>query len=311
MAGESLVKRQRLFDLFVAQPGHELLTQGTYFHCPLCRRAFVRDQTGGDEPALTLAHIISKSLGGSWETLTCKECNNDNGCAIEADLLASHRITDWIAGRGQMKVRMGESGIVTASLSRGPDGAAFHFDIHTPMQNPAVLELRDQIEDSLTDPQGGRGFPLRMSLARGEWCRAAVCQSAYLLMFQYFGYDFARDDTYETLRQQVLNPNERIWTGNIGVLNEATAAEILQGQQAAVAFTREPNAAILAVLRFGLRGGIPRVLAVVLPGPGGPHIVKAEIQTFTPAVVPYEPEFMGTTSGFFRWRWHRWITEHQ
>ncbi len=311
MPGENLAKRQRLFNLFVGQPGHESLTQSRYFHCPLCRSAHERDATGGDEPELTLAHIISKSLGGTWETLTCKRCNNDNGRAIEVHLQASQRITDWIAGRGQIDVRIGEAGIVKADLRRGPDGTGFHFDIQTPMQNPAVPELRDQIEDVLTDPQGGRGFPFKMSLARSEWCWAAVCQSAYLLMFHYFGYDFARHKTYETLRQQVLNPDERIWNGNIWMLSEATAAEILQGQQAAVAFTRKPTQSILGVLRFVLGEGIPRVLAVVLPGPGEPHIMEAEMQTFTPAVVPYEPQFMGTTARFYQWRWNRWITQHQ
>src|SRR3712207_4661450 len=120
MAGENQEKRERLFDLFVGQPGHEALTQGKFFHCPLCRRVYEREATGGDDPKLTLAHIIPKALGGMWETLACKGCNNVNGSDIESDLLLSQRITDCIAGRGEIEVRMGEAGIVRASLRRGP-----------------------------------------------------------------------------------------------------------------------------------------------------------------------------------------------
>ena len=120
MAGKNAARRGRLFDLYVRQPGHEDVTQGRIFWCPLCRRPFEREATAGDNPRLTLAHIIPESLGGNWTTLACADCNNGNGHEIEVDLLASHRFADWAAGRGTMKVRMGEDGKVRAESRRDP-----------------------------------------------------------------------------------------------------------------------------------------------------------------------------------------------
>src|SRR5579862_544395 len=127
MPGENAAKRGRLFDFYVHQPGHEDLTQGRLFWCPLCRRPFERDATVGDNPRLTLAHIISESLGGTWTTLTCAECNNGHGHEIEVDLLTSHRFTDWVGGYGAMKVRIGVGGRIHAESRREPQANRLSF----------------------------------------------------------------------------------------------------------------------------------------------------------------------------------------
>lgn len=108
MASETPIRRGKQFDRFVGQPGHEDMTQGQFFFCPLCRRPFDRDATGGDNPQLTLAHIIPQSLGGTWATLACAPRNNGHGHTIETDLLESHRVSDWVGGRGSIEVRIPE-----------------------------------------------------------------------------------------------------------------------------------------------------------------------------------------------------------
>src|SRR5258708_2384810 len=97
MASDGEHKRQRLFDLFTRQPGHQDLTQGMIFYCPLCRRPFGREALAADKLLLTLAHVIPDALGGTWTTLACIKCNNDDGGRkLEADLAASRRMTDWV-----------------------------------------------------------------------------------------------------------------------------------------------------------------------------------------------------------------------
>ena len=145
MAGENAARRRRLFDLYVRQPGHEDLTQCRIYWCPLCRQPFEREATAGDNPRLTLAHIIPESLGGSWTTLACADCNNGHGHEIEVDLLASHRFVDWAAGRGTMKVRMEEVGKVRAEALRDPQANRLSFGVTTPMVNPAVRVYKERL----------------------------------------------------------------------------------------------------------------------------------------------------------------------
>src|SRR2546421_8889508 len=77
MESDGARERQRLFDLFTRQPGHQDLTQGMIFYCPLCRRPFGREALAAHSLLLTLAHIIPDALGGTWTTLACIKCNND------------------------------------------------------------------------------------------------------------------------------------------------------------------------------------------------------------------------------------------
>ena len=160
MAGENAVRRGRLFDLYARQPGHEDLTQGRFFWCPLCRRPFEREATAGDNPRVTLAHIIPESLGGTWATIACAECNNGHGHEIEADLLASHRFTDWVAGRATMKVRMGEGGKVRAESRRDPESNHLAFDVTRPMINPAVRLHKERLKGIAQNPSEEPDFKI-------------------------------------------------------------------------------------------------------------------------------------------------------
>ncbi len=142
MAGENAARRAMLFDQFTKQRGHEDVTRGEIFFCPLCRTPFSREALDPAHLRLTLAHIIPDALGGTWTTLACDECNNDKGGhELEADLAASMRVSDWVQGTGSLEVRMAD-GRVRATATRFPDENRLHFDITTPMASPSVQELR-------------------------------------------------------------------------------------------------------------------------------------------------------------------------
>jgi HNH endonuclease len=307
MAGENAARRGRLFDLYVHQPGHEDLTQGRFFWCPLCRHPFEREATAGDNPRLTLAHIISESLGGTWTTLACADCNNGHGHKIEADLLASHRFTDWVAGRAIMKVRMGEGGKVQAEARRDPVARHLSFNVTTPMVNPAVRAHKDQLAAIAQNPGATPEFKVTFPWFRPGWCWAAVCQSAYLLMFKYFGYDFARNPRYNFIRDQVFRADGADRTGNTLVLTPEIAEQFLEGNQAAVVFVREPMRAILAVLRFRSPGGIDQVLAVGMPGPDEPPLTSLGLSDAVYSPVSVDPECMSSQEGSFWLAWHQWL----
>lgn len=303
MAGANAARRGRMFDLFVNQPGHADLTAGRHFYCPLCRRGpFPREATAGDIPLLTLAHIIPASLGGTWTTLTCAECNSGHGHRIEADLLAQHRFTDWVHGRGALTVRMGHEGRVRAESNRVPEPSRLTFQITTPMANPAVQAHQARLRGA----EAGQEFQVTLPWFRPGWCWAAVCQSAYLLMFRWFGYDFARNPRYNFLRDQVIDPDAPR-NGHILDLPPEIAEQLLEGNQAAVVFSREPVRAILAVLRFRSPGDRDQVLAVAMPGPDEEPLDTVSVQGLVYTAVAEVPEAMSGQQGAFRLAWHQWL----
>lgn len=306
MSGENAAKRGRLFDLYVRQPGHEDATQGRYFWCPLCRHPFERQDTAGDNPRLTLAHIIPESLGGTLTTLTCARCNNGHGHEIEVDLLTRHQVTDWAAGRGTAPVRMGKRRKIRAESRRDPQSQRIAFDVHTPMANPEVQIQKEQLQ-AIEEGASGQSLKVTFRWFRPGWCWAAVCHSAYLLMFKYFGYDFVRNPRYNFIRDQILRPDEAGKSENILVLPPEIAEQFLEGSQAAVVFVREPMRAILACLRFRSPGGVNQVLAVAMPGPDEPPITTISLDGAVYSTVPDDPQFMSRQQGSLWLAWHQWL----
>jgi len=291
-----------MFDLFVSQPGHDDLTQGQYFYCPLCRNGpFLREAAVGANPRLTLAHIIPESLGGGWTTLACADCNNGNGHRIEADLLAQHKFTDWVHGRGPLKVRMGEKRKVRAEATHEPQSKELAFKITTPEESLAVQDFRRRFKAA-----SSREFPFAIPWFRPEACWAAVCQSAYLLMFRWFGYDFARNPRYNFIRDQVFQTDQK-FIGEILDLPPDVSAQFLDGNQAAVIFTREPTKSILAVMQFRSPGARDQVLAVSMPGPDEESLSTVELEGMVYASVAESQESLINGEGSFVLAWRQFL----
>src|SRR5262249_10518070 len=151
----------------------------------------------------------------------------------------------------------------------------------------------------LQNPSGAEGMKITFPWFRPGWCRAAVCQSAYLLMFKYFGYDFARNPRYNFIRDQVFNADGEQGTANILVLTPEVAEQLLEGNQAAVVFVREPMRLILAVLRFRSPGRVDQVLAVPMPGPDEPPLAAVNLAGAVYSPVSDDPDQMSGQEGSF------------
>jgi hypothetical protein len=170
--------------------------------------------------------------------------------------------------------------------------------------NPAHLDALHRYMDERTSrPDAGVEFSITPDYDhRPAEIEAAVYQSAFLLMFSYFGYEFAFRPCYQPLREQVLRPEENIWKTRIVLPSEEDARSMLRQQRQAVVFLREPPG-ILAVLRLRRPldrrrrrpEGLERVFAVVLPGPDGspPEVRRGE--TFSGSIIPHQPEALVST----------------
>jgi hypothetical protein len=126
------------------------------------------------------------------------------------------------------------------AISAAPPGEPWTVLIIERQTNPSVLK---NLNAALDAEVGGnaahvvarinprfRNKPNRVS--------AALYQSAYLLMFAYFGYEFAFDPRFTKLRQQILDPDAAILPGEFDMPPDAWADALLPdvGQAAVVLY---------------------------------------------------------------------------
>ncbi|HMC65453.1 MAG TPA: HNH endonuclease [Gemmataceae bacterium] len=291
MDGKHGSKRAKLFDIYSNQFTFFRPDITNVFVCPVCFRGFTREQAlSGPDYAVSLAHVIPDALGGRLRTLTCTACNNDGGSELEAHLVERFRFEDFAAGVGTQRARMvvGPLGSVEVEWENRPAKKAIDLRIIGPQSSPAHVEAIQRRFTELSRQSNGK-LSLSLALSYRNYSRhisTALYQSAFLLMFSYFGYDFAGHPNYAPLRERLRNPKNNAW--NTPIIGPSDGM-LPKGEKFAVFFQRDPGF-IVAIMRFRVKGGRERVLGVMLPGPHSPSPPKFEVKTFHGAFVHYRPD---------------------
>jgi hypothetical protein len=269
MAGENARLRERLFDDYSERLARMRPGSARTFICPLCQKQFTRDDLEGDDPTLTLAHVLPEALGGSFCTLTCAPCNNDMGSDLEAFLLERFRAEDALKGVGTMAGRLeGAFGSVGVEFQVAPPGEPWTVIVIGKQTNPAVLQKLDEALDAEAATgaaQVSSGIKPRFR-NRPSRVSAALHQSAFLLMFAYFGYEFAFDPRYAKLREQILKPDEELLPSVFDVPPDSWANQHLSAERPhLVMFVREPSPFVIPIFRLCPKGACPASLACRCP----------------------------------------------
>jgi hypothetical protein len=309
-------KRQRLFDLYTRHVTlYEPDKQGI-FYCPLCLRAFTQEALNGPNPYLSLAHIVSESLGGTTSTLSCTECNNNSGSRLEGNLVKRLLLEDRVLGQLRIpKARFtGPFGNIGVEFEFSPDGRSWSIFAIPKQTNPADLE---RVEKCFNDLVAGRTGNVSFSLGfreklDGLGARLAIYQTAYLLMFRYFGYEYILDPNVAVVREQLMNPTADTWNTQIAVVSNLSDTVWKSGKTCAVMFLREPRA-VLVLLRLQPKSGQARTLGVVMPGFERPYDLLVPIGDFNGKVIPYAPDALLDTKwyGHQLWRWVQGVGIHE
>ena len=176
------------------------------FVCPLCFRIFDRDALV--DGTLTIEHIIPSSIGGRLTTLTCRDCNNQAGSELEANLVQEARVDDIFRARLSTSIRSvvavgeGEQAADVSFFDEGELAVVINgLPQHT---NPVQQEL---VEAALSN--GARSFKITSNFGyRHLPAQVAKIRSAYLMMFRYFGYAYIRDSRFDDLRKLFVTPDE-------------------------------------------------------------------------------------------------------
>lgn len=207
-------KRQKIFDLYVANrnlliENKLIVGEKDLYICPLCTNSF--SEINGEVP-LTLEDAPPKSLGGKADTLTCKTCNNVSGHEIDFHLTERLRELDSAEflpnTETKVKVKIGDE-IFNATMSIDENGTMSMF--HSNKNNH-----HEKLDEKMLGLEGGEVLDLTFLKTRviPENLEYALLKTAYILAFKKFGNSFIFDSCFDIVRNQLKNPNERIYPEN-------------------------------------------------------------------------------------------------
>ncbi len=208
-------KRQRIFNVFSSNlkflEDNNILqtsisTTPTYI-CPICLTHY-HSINDNDNP-LTLEDAPPKSLGGKSETLTCKSCNNTCGHKIDFHLSERLRELDssqLISGTEmKVKIKFGAD-TLNATLRARHDGVLEVF--HSNKNNHP-----EKLSNHMLNLKGNTTITAAFLKSRviPENLEYALLKTAYILTFRKFGYSLILEECYDQVRNQLLNPEDRIY----------------------------------------------------------------------------------------------------
>jgi hypothetical protein len=204
-------KRQTIFDVY--KDNLNLLVDNGFVNsykdhylCPICLRP--HKDLNSDDP-LTLEDAPPKSLGGSANTLTCKSCNNTAGHNIDFHLTERLREIDsgkFIPGtETAVKVNIdGET--FQGKITVEKDGTIKMF--HSKKNNHP-----EKLHKTMAKVKGGKIIKMDFLKSRvvPENLEYALLKTGYIMMFERFGYSLLLDNCFDIVRQQLKNPEERVY----------------------------------------------------------------------------------------------------
>lgn len=303
MARNGARKRKSLFERFSRHITLYEPEKRDIFVCPLCMRGFTRKALDGPDPQLSLAHIIPQKLGGTRYTLTCTLCNNEGGRNLEIALLERFRAEDTMTGMTRSSGRfLGPFGDIGVEFKFSPDEKAWSVYAIDHQTNPANVEaLSKYAREVGRYPKDDIHLIPRYRHQPAE-VKAAVYQSALLLMFHYFGYEFLVHRHFTPLREQVAHPEKEILPSKIAQPTFDFANAALEKKECAVMFVEDPPV-ILTILRFCPKGGTEKTFAVVLPGLDNTDVSSLEYRSGRGSLIPYQPEMLYETKWYLNKLW--------
>lgn len=215
---KKLKSRERLFDRFSKQL-HLLKNEGlidielkydeTYI-CPICLDQFEKADLVSNKSKnyLTEEDAPPAKLNGSRIALTCYECNSKAGHQIDHHLI--HRIREiddskfHIGSVQRVRVEFEDTFVNSEITSKGNGLLSVLHRIDN--NNPTTL---DRFIYQLKNKSLGEILnmsPKKKQINDGKVDRALL-KSNYIITFAKFGYIFLLDPYYQTIRDEIRNPD--------------------------------------------------------------------------------------------------------
>lgn len=248
--------------------------------CPLCfNKYFTLDDI--ENKNLTAEHVPPDKLGGTVDTLTCRDCNNNHGASLDSHLVSHIRSIDALSGTGPTYVDGVASGEGTGEFR-----VEFRSTADKQWELLGVPKASNmQNIDEFTKGFLSRDFKfnLTLRLPNERRARLSLIRSAYLTAFRYLGYGFLVNFNLGRLRYQFENPHEEIYPTK-SVLFPFEHADQFLG----VNIISKPADMKCYFIVFDVQAdkGLARRVGVMLPGPNGRDYEMFEkLETFSGSTI--------------------------
>lgn len=204
-------KRERIFKKY--QENLNLLidnglvsSEKNIYICPICLK---KHKGLNEKDPLTLEDAPPKALGGKPNVLTCKSCNNECGYLIDSHLAKRMNEIDQrkFLPNTSVKVKTtidGETFNSTLSVDENGIMSMFHSaKNNNPNKLTPIMEKvgKDKIIN----------FDFEKSTVIPEKLEYSLLKTAYLMLFEKTGYCLILDKCYDSIREQLQNPDERVY----------------------------------------------------------------------------------------------------
>ena len=212
---EGDLKRQKIFEVYATNlkflEDNDIInssySKSSSYLCPICLQSF--NSINDIKNPLTLEDAPPKSLGGKSDTLTCKNCNNTCGHKIDFHLTQKLKELDsanLIPGTEmKVKIKLGNDSIQGTLIAK-KDGVLEIF--HSTKNNHSERLTNHMLNIKANSTITAEFLKSRVIPENLEY---ALLKTAYILVFKKFGYSIILEKCFEQVRQQLLNPEERIY----------------------------------------------------------------------------------------------------
>jgi hypothetical protein len=289
------IERRKFFDKYTANltqlldwkiiAGIETPFDPTYV-CPVCLRKFgpeALDQT--IKNPLTLEDVPPKALGGKANILTCKECNNTAGQKIDSNLQKNLTELD------NRQFKPGTS----FAAKIGQENESFQGQVNVDDKGGITIRHNDghnKKEDlakfmgKISPKTGNPILNIQFNSPKIDFKRmqVALLKTAYLSVFEKYGYTFILDPMYNPVREQILNPDKDIYPVQFWFIGP------FKHEHIGVHFLR--NKGLESVISvFALKSASIRIFGALLPIKNNPIIeVVAGFHAALALGLPHEAE---------------------
>lgn len=274
---------ERLFDYYAGDLRRFAPKFANHFGCPLCHRAL--EKVSALEDVVAEEHIVPEQLGSRMITVTCRQCNSQDGGKLDAHLI-QRVLLEARKRPAKIRMKVGRATMGGEMILPADSRAPIHFRGVRKQSDPRQVEQIKRLIESK------KKIGLKANLGYNEnRSLVALVRSAYLLMFRTFGYRYVLDRSGLAVRKQIQNPVER--TPVLNGIMWRVPDSVPSGHTLAIMREPEGIRSFVAILR--LDDDTRHVAAVTLPAPGtdgselDPQLILPEAQgekTVQPIPIP-------------------------
>ncbi len=206
--------------------------------CPLCLTSFY----DFDPKVLTEEHVPARSLGGKGLVLTCSNCNNRDGAALQGHQKSKNRVEKFWAGKLDTPLNIEvftEHGTLRGEAKFTGKGSV-KVALQNKRMNPRETEtLTRNSEDLQYDSYKlGHGFNHKKALI-------VDLRDAYLWVFARYGYRAIATPWMDWARQAIREGSSTVTKWAIHLTDYETKRWQDQAEGPVICWLEDPHAALL------------------------------------------------------------------